>query len=250
MANKDNSLRIVQRDKFKEQFQIKEFKWEDFQTNVINQLLDTKNSIILLSGPSGCSKTLLSVLAGLKYLQEKRVSQLVYTRTIIESASKSLGSLPGEDWQKFRPFSIPLEEKLEELLSQSDINKLFKDDRIKTIPINYLRGCQFNASFIIADEIQNWSWKETITLLTRAGRFTKIILAGDLTQSDLNGKSGFKQILETFDDQDSRNHGIITIHLGKEHIMRSEIVRFIVEKLEKSVLDNREKEIYAGPKKL
>jgi phosphate starvation-inducible PhoH-like protein len=233
MKKIDKSVRVVQREKISQNFEIKEFKWTERQIEIIKQLLNKENKIIFISGPAGSSKTLLSVLAALKYLQEKRVSELLYVRTVIESASKSLGFLPGAESDKFKPFIIPLEDKLHELLNKLEIDRLFKEDRIKCLPVNFLRGSSFNSKFIIADETQNFTYKELVTLITRIGQFSKMILVGDTMQSDVNGNSGFKQIIDIFDNEDSRKQGIIHIKLSSEDIMRSGIVRYIVETLEK-----------------
>lgn len=231
----DNSPRVAQREKFKDGFEIKEFKWTDRQKQIIEQLLNKENKIILLSGPAGSSKTLLSIYAGLKYLQEKKVSEILYVRTVIESASKSMGFLPGTEEEKFALFSIPLKEKLQELLGKNDEIKLFKEDRLKSLPVNFMRGISLNAKFIVGDELQNFTFKEIITLMTRIGQYSKMILAGDIMQSDINSHSGFKQIIDIFNDEESRKQGIITIQLGTEDIMRSGMVKYIVEKLEKTL---------------
>lgn len=231
MTKIDNSPRVAQREKFKDGFEIKEFKWTEKQKQIIEQLLDKNNKIVLLSGPAGSSKTLLSIYAALKYLQEKKISEILYVRTVIESASKSMGFLPGTEEEKFALFSIPLREKLQELLSKNDEIKLFKEERLKSLPVNFMRGISLNAKFIVGDELQNFTFKEIITLMTRIGQFSKMILAGDTMQSDINSHSGFKQVIDIFSDKESQEQGIIHIKLGTEDIMRSQIVRFIVEKL-------------------
>ncbi len=228
----DTSPIVVQRDKFKDEIVIREFPWTPKQQEIINAILQKENKIIFLDGVAGTAKTLMAIYCGLVFLKTKRASEMYYVRSIIESASRSLGSLPGTEEDKFRPFAMPLDEKLYELLSKPDIDKLWKDDRIKCLPINFMRGLSINASFIVADEIQNFDKKEMTTLLTRIGKYTKLVLCGDSMQSDINGKSCLKQILNIFSDEDSKKHGIISFYLGKEDIMRSEIVQFIVEKLE------------------
>lgn len=228
----DKSIIVPQRDKVQQAFEIKEFPWTPRQKEVIDLILNKETKIVFLKAPAGAAKTLLSVFCGLKLLTEKKVSDITYVRSIIESASKGLGSLPGTIEEKFDPFLMPLEDKLEELIKTSDIQKLKSDSRIQAIPINFLRGSTFNARYIIADETQNFSLKEIITLITRLGRFSKMILCGDTMQSDLMGKSGFQPIIDIFNDEESRKQGIHVVTLGKEDIMRSEILKFIVEKLE------------------
>ena len=233
MSKIDSSLRVEQKRKFNETFEIKEFKWTDRQKDIISKILAKENHIIFLEGPAGSSKTLLGVYCGLKLIQEKRVSDFYYTRTIVESASKGIGSLPGDTLLKFKPFNLPLEDKLNELLVKPTISKLEKEERIKCIPINFMRGANISASYLLGDEMQNFSRKEIITLITRMGRFSKFVLVGDSGQSDINGRSGFKEITNVFSDEESVNMGIITVKLNKEDIMRSEEVKFIIDKLER-----------------
>lgn len=232
----DKSPRIIQRDKISYQLNIKERNDLKEKQLAFLELVERKDTkLIFIDGVAGTSKSFLSILAGLRELNKKRIGQLIYVRSLIESATKSIGSLPGEIFEKFSPFLIPLQDKLEELLDKNDIDKLKKEDRVKTIPINFLRGASFNASFLIADEIQNFSFGEIQTLITRQGEYSKFILCGDSMQSDLNGKSGFKEIFDLFDNDECKSQGIYCIKFDATDIVRSGIVKFIVEKLEEYV---------------
>jgi len=178
--------------------------------------------------------TILATYAALKLLNDKRISEVIYVRSIIESASKGLGSLPGEADTKFAPFIMPLLDKMQELLKNGDTTKLLEDERVKPIPINFLRGASFNANIVIADEMQNADFSEIQTIITRIGKFSKFIFVGDPMQSDLREKhrSGFKPMFDIFNNQESKERGIFCVELGVEDIMRSEILKYIVEKLE------------------
>ncbi len=102
------------------------------------------------------------------------------------------------------------------------------------MPVNFLRGASINAKFMIADEAQNFDVKELTTILTRLGKFSKLIVAGDPSQTDLsvNGKSGFLKMFDLFNDEESRKNGIHCFSFTKDDIVRSGILRFIVERLE------------------
>lgn len=235
---KDCSPVVSQRNKLKETLKIKKYEWTPKQQDFINLALDKKSKIIFLNGPAGTAKTFLGVYVGLELVagENKRLSDILYVRTVVESASKGLGYLPGEFEDKFAPFLMPLEDKLMEFISPADINKLKVkgDERITAIPINYLRGASFNARFILADESQNFDFKELTTLITRLGKFSKMIICGDTRQSDINGKSGFKKMFDVFNTEDSREHGIFCVEFGPEDVMRSEEVKFILEKLDQA----------------
>lgn len=231
---KDKSPRVPQRDKLDGPVVIRERDdLKERQLAFLELVADRNTKLVFIDGPAGTSKTFLSLLAGLRELNKGGMGEIIYVRSLIESASKSIGSLPGELDEKFGPFLIPLQDKLDELLSKPDIDKLKKENRIKTIPINFLRGANFNATFLIADEIQNFSFGEIQTLITRQGKYSKFILCGDIMQSDItHGKSGFKEMFDIFNNQESRDNGVFCVKFDSEDIVRSGLVKFIVEKLE------------------
>lgn len=240
MSKKDNSPNISQRKKFESEIRIKErTDLTEKQKDLINLITDKETKVVFIKGPAGTSKTFCAILAGLKLLQNKYVSDIIYIRSIIESASKSLGSLPGTQAEKMEPFLMPLVDKLEELLSKTDIEKLLNDDRIKGIPVNYLRGSSFNAKFIIADESQNYNKKELTTIISRLGEKSKLIILADPLQSDINGLSAFMPFYNLFNDNESKENGIHCFEFTKDDIVRSGILKFIVEKIEKLNTDQK-----------
>lgn len=235
----DVSPKVFQRDKLDIILNILERPdLTDNQKKIINLTLDKKTRIILLNGPAGTSKTYIGVYCALKLLNEKRVGEALYVRTIIESASKSLGSLPGEADLKFEPFTSPLRDKLDELLPINESNRLIKENRFIALPVNYLRGSSKNATYILADEMQNFTQSEIVTLMTRLGRYSKLFGCGDTLQSDINGKSGFKRIFDMFNNPVSQENGIYCISLTKEDVVRDGIIKYILEVLEKNQINN------------
>ena len=230
----DNSPYVFQREKIDYNLIIRELPWTEKQKKAIEIITAKDTKIVFLSGPAGTSKTLLATYCGLKLLNDKKVSEIVYVRSIIESASKSLGSLPGFSEDKFKPFALPLTDKMEELIKASDIKKLLLDERIKPTPVNFLRGASFNVNYIIADEMQNAEHFELQTIISRIGQFSKFVICGDPMQCDIKekNKSGFKPMYDLFDDEESRERGIHCVEFGKEDIVRSEILKFIISKLE------------------
>lgn len=229
----DKSPHIEQRDKIKEDLSIRNFPFTEKQKKLIDLILDKNTKIVFIKGPAGCAKSLISVYCGLRMLKEKKVGELLYIRSIIESASKSLGALPGEADLKMQPFMVPLEDKLFELLPASQVKMLVSDERVKANVINYLRGASLRAAYLIGDEIQNFTFSELTTLITRVGEHSKLVICADPAQSDINGKSGFMPMFNIFNDEDSKAQGIHTFEFTREDIMRSGVVKFIVEKLEK-----------------
>lgn len=232
VVKKDTSPIVQQRDKINFNLVFKDFPWTERQKEIIELICDKKTKMVFMDGPAGSAKSLITTYASLKLLQSKRISEINYVRSIAESSVKTIGALPGLVSEKFLPFTMPLEDKLSELLHEPDIKKLHKENRIKAIPVNFIRGASFRSSMCYIEEAQNFYYKEIVTTITRLGQFSKMVLCGDHAQSDINGKSGFKQVMDIFDNQESRDQGIFCVKLTSADIMRSGIVKFIVEKLE------------------
>lgn len=231
--NQSDSVEIHLNQASKIKTKKKNFKFTPKQAQLLGILLDPENKIIFISGAAGTSKTYMALYGAIEMMSEDVDKQLIYIRSIIESADKGLGSLPGDVAEKFDPFLMPLYDKLEEIVAPQDVAHLKATGRINAVPINFLRGASWTNKIIIADESQNFSAKELITLITRIGEGSKIIICGDAMQSDIGKtKSGFIPMLNAFNDQESKERGIQTFVFTKEDIVRSEILKFIVKKLE------------------
>jgi len=230
----DASPVVTQRNKVKDSFEIRNFPWTEKQQEIIDTILDRDTKMVFIDGPAGSSKTLLSVYCGLRLLQVKKVKEFLYIRTVIESASKSLGYLPGELNSKIDPYSIPLLEKLEELLTKPIAKSLINKEIVKPTALNFLRGRSANSTYLAFDESQNGTFKELTTVITRLGKFSKLVITADTNQSDINGKSGFPKMFSLFDDEESKRNGIYCYELGKEDIMRSEILKYIIGKIDEA----------------
>lgn len=229
---KDKSPVVSQNEKLHKLIRIKQRPdLTDRQKEFLKLALDSNTKIIFLSGPTGCAKSFLAVLAVLELMNLKKISDLIYIRSVVESSENRMGFLPGDASEKLSPYLEPLLDKLEEMLDTSDIINLQKEKRIQGKPTGYLRGLSWNAKGIIMDEAQNTTLKELITLLTRVGHFSKLFICGDPKQSDINGKSGFVSACASFDDEESRQQGIHVFKFTQEDIVRSELVKFIVKKL-------------------
>jgi len=191
--------------------------------------MDDTSQIIFCDGPAGSSKTYLAVYVALSMLKEKKIDEIIYIRSIVESATRKLGSLPGEVDEKFKPWSIPMVEKCDELVGKQITNMLFESNYMKCIPVNFLRGSTFANSVVIVDESQNLEHSELVTILTRFGKNCKLFVIGDTLQSDIHEKSGFAKMLKSFDTDESRTQGIFGYHFTEEDITRSKLLKFIVK---------------------
>jgi phosphate starvation-inducible PhoH-like protein len=213
-------------------FKQRRFKFSERQREFLDLALSDDSKIIFLAGPAGTSKTYLSVYASINLLAKDLDKEIIYVRSIAESAEKGLGSLPGEAGHKFEPFVTPLWEKIDEMVSPEHAVWLKQSQHLTAKPINYLRGASWENKLIIADEAQNFSFKELVTLITRIGEGTKMFICGDFMQADVKS-SGFQQMFDLFNDEESTPHGIHCYQFGNEDIHRSLILRFIISKLQK-----------------
>ena len=211
---------------------LKKIDFSEKQQELLRLMFDKSTKVIFVSGPAGTSKTFMSIYGALQLFNMDNKYNISYVRTIIESADRGMGSLPGNIDEKFDPFMMPLNDKLFELLPASDARALTDRRTISAIPINYLRGSSLNDQIVIADESQNFSVKELITLITRIGENTKMFICGDSMQSDINGKSGFNKIKQLFGDKASAEQGIHNFEFTYKDIKRSEILKYIVKRLE------------------
>jgi phosphate starvation-inducible PhoH-like protein len=241
IQKKDVSPKVYQREKIDYELKLRGLEWTPKQSSFIDLATDKDTKIVFLSGPAGTSKSILAVYSALMLLNQKRVSDIIYVRTIVESAVHSMGTLPGDADQKLHFFVSVLNDKLEELLPAADIKRLHTDERVKGMPVNYLRGASYNAKVVIVDEAQNATFSELLTSLTRIGKFTKYFILGDPMQTDLKHKeqSGFKLMFDLFNDEESRQQGIHCVEFTKDDIMRSEILKFIIDRVEKYNLSKK-----------
>lgn len=202
------------------------------QQTYIDLITDKATKVVFVNGPAGTSKTWLAIYCGLLLMNQRRASHLTFVRTIVESASKSLGALPGEAEEKMSPYLMPLMDKLEELLPAGEVKRLLGEGRVKGMPVNYLRGASLNRQYIVVEEAQNFTIKELTTVLTRIGQYSKMVIIGDPFQSDVNGSSGFLPLFDWFNQPSSQELGIHCVSFTKDDIVRSGILKHIAEQLE------------------
>ena len=218
------------------EFKVENKRLTKKQKEFIALSLREDTRIMFVCGPAGSSKTYMAVYSALRHLSNNNDLDLMYIRTIIESADKGLGALPGNIDEKFNPYMGPLQDKLDEMLPRKNtaptVMKELMDQRVQAMPINFIRGANWIDKIVVADEAQNFTFKELTTLITRIGQNTKLFICGDFMQSDINGKSGFNAMYNLFNGDDSKLKGIHCFRFTKHDIMRDELLKFIIGKLE------------------
>lgn len=184
-----------------------------------------KNTIVIGAGPAGTGKTYLAVAAAVKALRAHEVSRIILTRPAVE-AGERLGFLPGDLQSKIDPYLRPLYDALYEMLGAESCARLIEKMTIEIAPLAYMRGRTLDDSFIILDEAQNTTPEQMKMFLTRLGNGSKIVVTGDLTQTDLprGTKSGLSiavQILKNIDD--------IAVHeFTEKDVVRHRLVQKII----------------------
>lgn len=182
------------------------------------------NDIVLCSGPAGAGKSLLACYAAVKLLLGGSATRIVITRPIVE-AGESLGFLPGDIGQKTDPYIRPIYEYLYLILGKRHTTELIEEGIIDIIPLCYMRGLTFDNTIAILDEAQNTSKMQMKMFLTRIGYNSKLIINGDLTQTDLKDKfSGLSDAMRKLVNIEK----IASITLGEEDVMRNPIIKRIL----------------------
>jgi len=151
--------------------------------------LRSPKPIIVATGPAGSGKTMLACHVGMEHINTVFRGKVVLTRPIV-AADEDMGYLPGDMDKKMEPWTRPMFDIFEKYLSHNQM------DRCITIePLGYMRGRTFNNTIIIADEMQNSTPNQMKMLLTRVGTNTRLIVTGDLQQSDLGPENGLSELV-------------------------------------------------------
>ena len=184
------------------------------------------NAITFGVGPAGTGKTYLAVAMAVKAFKAKEVSRIVLTRPAVEAGEK-LGFLPGDLQQKVDPYLRPLYDGLFDMLGAETYERLVEKQIIEVAPLAYMRGRTLDDSFIILDEAQNTTSEQMKMFLTRLGFHSKVVVTGDITQTDLpyGKKSGLAEAIEILKDIPE----IGMVHLTHKDVVRHELVQTIVK---------------------
>ena len=188
-----------------------------------------RHELVVAVGPAGTGKTFLAVAAALRAVIGREKRRLVLARPVVE-AGESLGFLPGDLAQKINPYLRPLYDAMDALVAGDTLRRLEETRAIEIAPLAYMRGRTLANSYVILDEAQNTTREQMKMFLTRIGEGTRAVITGDITQVDLPRRhdSGLIHIMSVL----SPVREIRFVHLGQEDVVRSELVRKIVQAYE------------------
>lgn len=207
-----------------------------YKPRSVNQqlYLDTlKNDsipIVIGSGPAGSGKTLFACLEAIKQLRSKSIDKIVLTRPVVPVEEEELGFLPGNLVKKMDPWTRPLIDIFLEFYHQKEIDNMINSGTLEISPLAYMRGRTFKRTFIIADEMQNSTPNQMLMLTTRIGELSKMVITGDIKQSDRAVSNGLGDLINKVVSFSSSNNDALikVIFLNSNDIQRSAVVSQIL----------------------
>lgn len=227
-TRRQEELQDLQKDVLARTRRGEEIRAKTFRQRQYVQAVRTQDLTFCI-GPAGTGKTFLAAVLGVQALLANQFERLILTRPAVEAGEK-LGFLPGDLQQKVNPYLRPLYDALFEFIDPEKIPNLMERGVIEVAPIAYMRGRTLNNAFIILDEAQNTTPAQMKMILTRLGFQSRMVVTGDLTQTDLpaNQASGLavaEKILQSVE-------GIAFCHLTKADVVRHPLVQRIVSAYE------------------
>lgn len=146
-------------------------------------------------GPAGTGKTFLACSHAAHLLATRKTEKILLTRPTIGVANRTLGFLPGRIEQKMEPWARPLVDAFKRILGGNQVTNLLANKTIEVGALEHMRGLTFDDAVMIIDEGQNTSVLEMKAFLTRIGARSRVVVCGDVSQSDLGGENGLSAVV-------------------------------------------------------
>lgn len=214
----------------------------------VDALENTDLPIVFGIGPAGCGKTLFACLAAVQELRAGNIKKIIMTRPIVPVEEEEIGFLPGNLVKKMDPWTRPIFDILLEFYPQRDLDHMVQNGVIEISPLAFMRGRTFKHSFIIADEMQNSTPNQMMMLTTRIGDDSKMVITGDLKQTDrdLRG-NGLSDLIRKVEDYQS---DFLPLHSGSDSVFPIqykkdiEIIRMTTSDVQRNPIVTRILDIY------
>jgi phosphate starvation-inducible PhoH-like protein len=195
------------------------------QAEYIEYLEDYNNDIIIAMGSSGTGKSIIATTYAIQEYLAGNIKKIVITRPNTAIDNLDIGHLPGGILEKMAPYIRPILDIFLEYFPKSQVTKLLEDEVFEVIPVAFMRGRTLKNSIIIIDEGQNLSTNALKALLTRIGEGSRIIVTGDIEQTDLK-ENGFIDFVQRLRNQNV--DGIKLVEFTKHHVERHPMVAKIL----------------------
>lgn len=213
------------------------FKPNDF--NKINVELKPKqnilkstiksNTLTIVSGPAGTSKTFSTCYTALELLSKKEIDEIILTKPLLES-SYSMGFLPGTLEEKIQPYMKSYLSTFAKMIGEDKVQELILNEVIKIETLNFMRGETYDRSIMLLDEAQNLEMKDLMLWITRLGSDSRAVLMGDVSQYDVKeGKSNFKNFMDILEGMKDMK----SFRFEREDIVRNPFLIEVTDRYEK-----------------
>lgn len=187
-----------------------------------------ENDVVFCTGPSGCGKSFIASGIAAEHLHRGDIEQVLVTRPLV-CTGKEIGSLPGELKDKIAPYLLPMQENFKFFLGRAYYGHYYNEGKIRYAPLEVMRGSTFHNTYMILDEAQNCTHEQIKMFITRMGQNSKVIINGDVRQTDLSRRSGLEEIMDKLEDLE----GVGMCKLGYSDIQRNGILGQILNRLER-----------------
>lgn len=185
-------------------------------------------------GPAGTGKSYCAAALAAEALESGKIERIILTRPAVE-AGEQLGFLPGSVDEKFAVYIDAFRDILNQRLGAGTVNYCIRHGRIVAAPLAFMRGKTFDEStFVILDEAQNTSPAQMKMFLTRIGENCKVVINGDIRQSDIRGPNGLSDAIDKLKGLPS----VYIHHFDYADIVRSGLVKSIIDRYEPQVFNN------------
>ncbi|UZD63423.1 PhoH family protein [Brevibacterium sp. JSBI002] len=200
------------------------------QRIAIDMLLDDALGIVSMGGRAGTGKSALALMAGLqKVLEENKHSKIMVFRPLYAVGGQNLGYLPGSEGEKMNPWAEAVFDTLSALVSKNVIDEVVNREILEVLPLTHIRGRSLHDAFVIVDEAQSLERNVLLTVLSRIGMNSKVVLTHDVAQRDnlrVGRHDGVAAVIEKL-----KGHELFA-HVTLTRSERSEIAALVTDVLE------------------
>jgi PhoH-like ATPase len=184
------------------------------QRLAIDMLLDPEIGILSLGGRAGTGKSALALCAGLESVLERRQhKRIMVFRPLYAVGGQDLGFLPGTEGEKMNPWAQAVFDTLGALVSKEVIDEVINRNILEILPLTHIRGRSLHDSFVIVDEAQSLERNVLLTMLSRIGQKSRVVLTHDVAQRDnlrVGRHDGVASVVETLKGQQLFGHITLT----------------------------------------